>query len=85
MKLVIDVSYDYYMACKEKAKTEIGTCVIIANGIPLPEHHGDLIDRNDLIKDRVENDNVVILAKNAPTIIKATEERRGVNDKRRTR
>ena len=44
----------------------------VARGVVLPEHYGDLIDRNSLIKDRVENDNVVIVAKNAPTIIEAT-------------
>ena len=37
----------------------------------LPDKHGDLIDRDDLIADRVKNDPVVIAAKCATTIIEA--------------
>lgn len=41
--------------------------------IPVPPH-GDLIDRDALCEGRVSNDNVVICAKCAPTIIPASEE-----------
>ena len=41
----------------------------IKNGTPLPEGHGRLIDADELIKGRVENDNTVILVSNAKTII----------------
>ena len=40
---------------------------------PLPEKHGRLIDADALCEDRVSNDNVVICAKCAPTIIEAEE------------
>lgn len=43
----------------------------IKNGVPLPKGHGRLIDADELIKDRVENDNIVILVNTAPTIIEA--------------
>jgi len=43
----------------------------VVNGTPLPKGHGDLIDRDELIKDRVSNDNTVILANTAKTIIPA--------------
>lgn len=39
--------------------------------LPVPEH-GDLIDRDALCEGRVSNDNVVICAKTAPTIIPAS-------------
>ena len=35
MKIVIDISEEYYAVCKEKAKSNIGTCTTIAKGIPL--------------------------------------------------
>ncbi len=40
--------------------------------VPVPPH-GDLIDRDALCDGRVSNDNVVICAKCAPTIIPAEE------------
>lgn len=45
---------------------------IIAEQLP---PHGRLIDADELIKDRVSNDMVVIHAKCAPTIIEAEGER----------
>lgn len=47
------------------------------DGCPLaevPEPHGRLIDADALCEGRVSNDNVVIYAKCAPTIIPASEE-----------
>lgn len=41
--------------------------------VPVPDH-GDLIDRDALCEGRVSNDNVVICAKAAPTIIPADKE-----------
>ena len=66
MQIVIDVPKAW-----EKCNIRfIKEC--IRKGTPLPEHHGRLIDADNLIKDRVENDNVVILAKIAPAIVEAT-------------
>ena len=48
-----------------------------SKAIPVPEH-GRLIDADALCEGRVNNDNVVICAKCAPTIIPA--ERREKND-----
>ena len=42
--------------------------------IEVPEPHGRLIDADALCEGRVSNDNVVIYAKCAPTIIPASEE-----------
>ena len=41
--------------------------------VPVPDH-GDLIDREELCDGRVSNDNVVICANTAPTIIPADKE-----------
>ena len=42
MKIVIDISEEYYAVCKEKAKTNIGTCSTIAKGIPLEKVFEDI-------------------------------------------
>lgn len=51
MKIVIDIEQELYeeILSRKYSKTRIEKAV--AKGKPLPEHHGDLIDRNDLIKD----------------------------------
>ncbi len=49
----------------------------IRNGIPLPKGHGDLIDRNKLLKDESGNSIYIVEALNiekADTIIEADEE-----------
>lgn len=51
MKIVIDISEEYYEECKEKAKTGIGSYTRIAEGTPLPKGHGRLIDA-DVLKTR---------------------------------
>ncbi len=72
MKLVIDIPEDYYKAIKEiPVEQSTADMLIIRNGTPLPKGHGRLIDADELIKDRVENDNTVILVNTAPTIIEA--------------
>lgn len=50
MKIVVDIPKETYEAlvinqyCGSKSNLEN----IIVNGIPLPEHHGDLIDRDNI-------------------------------------
>ena len=51
-------------------KDRLNNCPLI----PVPEPHGRLIDADALCEGRVSNDNVVIYAKCAPTIIPASEE-----------
>lgn len=57
MKIVVDIPKETYEAlvinqyCGSKSNLEN----IIVNGIPLPEHHGDLIDANKLME-RFENE-----------------------------
>lgn len=74
MKLVIDIPEKYKdLLDKGEADGSIRKSILLAvsNGTPLPEGHGRLIDADELIKDRVENDNIVILVNTAPTIIEA--------------
>ena len=51
MKLVIEIDEDLYETCRDSLGDEDNIEGIIANGIPLPKGHGDLIDRNDLLAD----------------------------------
>jgi len=46
----------------------------ILTSTPLPKGHGRLIDADELIDGRLENDNTVILVHNAKTIIPADKE-----------
>lgn len=71
MQIVIELSEEDY--------NSIDGCICvygdaIKNGIVLPKGHGRLIDADELIKDRVENDNTVILVSNAKTVIPADKE-----------
>ena len=65
MKMVIDISEEIYTYIlsryKYQDKTDIGLSgfdkvgVAIKNGTPLPEHHGDLIDRDAIEVLRIGN------------------------------
>lgn len=48
MQIVIDIDEDYYELIKHDVKNGMDylPCKLIANGIPLPKGHGDLIDVN---------------------------------------
>ena len=50
MKIVIDISEEHYALCKEKAKTNIGTCTTIAKGIPLEKVFEDI--KAEIIQNR---------------------------------
>lgn len=65
MKLIIDISEEYYKQCCESAKSDIGTCTMIANGIPL-EQIMDEIERLHYHPklDYIKNDEVVEMALN---------------------
>lgn len=83
MKLVIEIPKEYYEALKEMSdKTLSMDMTIIKYGTPLPEHHGRLIDENELI-DEIECEEIdgryydIIYAHSiydAPTIIEAESE-----------
>lgn len=86
MELVIDIPDEDYKFIKDLQSLIIGgrgNCKTIQknvinairNGKPLPKGHGRLIDANELCEDRVSNDNVVIAAKCASTIIEAYKEK----------
>ena len=77
MKLVIDIPEDVFEFYKKQAteKNSLPTAVyFIANGIPLPKGHGDLIDR-DVAYDVYHNANLSWngsgLLKYIPTVIPA--------------
>ena len=82
MKVVIDIPKVYYDALKQanvivkgqrSGKTlESVIYNAVGNGVPLPEHHGRLIDA-DVLVDGMEDDYEFCEAVNAtPTIIPAT-------------
>ena len=49
MKLIIDIDSETYTKARIGLLGSLGD--IIANGTPLPDNHGDLIDRDKLEKD----------------------------------
>ena len=88
MKIVIDIPEEEYELVRHGNKsyrTELELMYAVANGIPLPEGHGDLIDRDKLVPcckfrgdcwaDKCDkcSDYAVEYSniKNAPTIIEA--------------
>ncbi len=86
MKIVINIDDNIYTRLFDNGidyyDDTISIKTAIRNGIPLPEHHGDLIDRDALIYEQthhcgyqipfllIDEDNL----KNVPTIIEADEE-----------
>lgn len=85
MKIVIDISEEQYEIIKELAKKQNSFCPeadsaekIIANGIPLPKGHGDLIDRTEVIKNIFDYCNgkktIGQCIDNVPTIIETESE-----------
>lgn len=51
MKLVIDIDeHTYETIINGGTVWSVRLCNTIRNGTPLPKGHGDLIDRNDLLK-----------------------------------
>ena len=88
VKIVIDIPKKTYNEIKERTIITCGEIFAknlvrrIRNGIPLPEHHGDLIDRNELLDESYqidsmycEYDEVVNVddIKDAPTIIEGSD------------
>lgn len=82
MKLIIDIPKEYYEALKEMSDENLSIIdrAIIRYGTPLPEHHGDLIDRDKLkrtiVKDPRRALSLVDLADFvwlAPTIIEGSD------------
>lgn len=55
MQIVIDIDEDYYKIIKHDVDQgmDYKPCVLIANGTPLPRHHGRLIDENKVIDEIV--------------------------------
>ena len=77
-QVVIEMSNDAYEAIigSGYVASDFNMISAIRNGIVLPEQHGDLIDRDELLKDDIgkimgfrESD-----IRNAPTILEATKE-----------
>lgn len=67
MKLIIDISDEYYRnVCKRAeyfGKRSIALAShekAIANGTPLPKGHGKLVDISKIDEDRIESDNPII-------------------------
>lgn len=93
MKIVIDISdnlMDYIVKGRDLSEEQNDEMALaIANGTPLPEHHGRLIDGDKVLDDIVKKNPVFIsetdkhkryarlvyywAVKNAPTIIKGSE------------
>lgn len=79
MKIVIDIPEYIYEVCQGHRDP---IYQYIANGTPLPKNHGDLIDKNELIKRyekdcgrRIYADNFIFdLENNTTTIIEAESE-----------
>ena len=72
MQIVINIPEEYYNAIKRiPDKISTADMLLIKYGTPLPNGHGRLIDADELIKGRVENDNTVILVHNAKTVVPA--------------
>ena len=79
MQVVIEIPEEQYDALCMKGVFALESQLpsflkVLRNGTPLPKGHGDLIDRDELIKDRVSNDITVILANTAKTLIPADKE-----------
>lgn len=81
MKIVVDLPKEIYEFLQNN---DTGSVVdnAIKNGTPLPEHHGDLVDKYDILHDidcdeemRLGENAVWVceVIRNAPTIIEATE------------
>ena len=85
MKIVIDIPEEEYELVRHENKsymTELVLMNAVAKGIPLPEHHGDLIERNELLDYSYEIDSMYCMydevvnvddIKNAPTIIEGSD------------
>ena len=80
MKLVIDISENYYEILKYDVEhgNDYKPIILIANGTPLPKGHGRLIDA-DKLKARIpiiedEYYNCRCMIEHAPTIIEADKE-----------
>ena len=82
MKIVIDIPKEIYTG--EKTRGLLPTVIdAISNGIPLPEHHGRLIDEQSIIdrfkpvekyKDwRIGLDGLFNVLSDAPTIIEGSD------------
>ena len=80
MQIVINIDEEKYEYIKGlyKACTDYQTTLMlydaVRHGTVLPKGHGRFIDADELIKDRVENDNIVILVNTAPTVLEADRE-----------
>ena len=56
MKLIIDIPKEEYELVRHGNKsytTELELMNAVANGVPVPKGHGDLIDRKDLIENGI--------------------------------
>ena len=82
MEIVIKISDEDYKAIAKGYLPYGAIADAIRNGILLPEHHGDLIDRNELLDESYqidsmycEYDEVVNVddIKDAPTIIEGSD------------
>jgi hypothetical protein len=83
MKIVIDITDEMWQAVQDGWVGNDLWHSALKNGTPLPKGHGDLADKGDIIHD-IDCDEEMRLGKNvewvrevirnAPTIIKASEE-----------
>lgn len=88
MKIVIDIPKKTYNEIKERTIITCGEIFAknlvrrIRNGIPLPAHHGDLIDRDKLLLWSHKMDTMYCIydevvdvgdIKNAPTVIEGSD------------
>lgn len=58
MKLIVDISDEEYSALQSASYysfDKYAAYLAMKNGVPLPEHHGDLIDRNTIEVLRIGN------------------------------
>lgn len=80
MKLIIDIPEEEYELVRHGNKsyrTELELMYAVANGTPLPKHHGRLIDADALLQEHRDIDAYPFPSttiQNAPTIIEADKE-----------
>ena len=77
MKIVIDIDEDYYEIIKHDVNVnhnDYKPLKIIANGTPLPNNHGRLIDADVLVEGMEDNYELCMEVNATPTIIPSERE-----------
>lgn len=80
MQIVIEIDEIVYEGCALLNRANEATVIekAIANGTPLPEHHGRLIDADELLDTNIDtfSQQTELKIKYAPTIIEGNDSER---------